>query len=60
MVEITDDHEETFVIKSNIEGRVRLSGGGRAHSRAIYGPRDVASESKVGNRRKHQLHKYYN
>ena len=58
VVEITDDHEEIIVIKSNVEGRIRLSGGSR--SRTIYGPQDVASESKAENRRKHQLHKYYN
>ena len=54
---ITDGLQSIEVIKSDIEGRVRLSGGSR--SRTIYGPQDVASEKKLEERRKHQLKRYY-
>ena len=63
------DHEKAFVvlihgekaalhrIESNVEGRIRLSGGSR--SRTSYGPQDVASETKIDRRRKHHLQDYY-
>ena len=63
------DHEKAFIVaaagerkkmrrlESNVEGRVRLSGGSR--SRSPYGPQDIASESKREERRKHQLRRYY-
>jgi hypothetical protein len=44
-------------IDSDVEGRVRLSGGSR--STIPYGPQDVASERKVEERRKHHLRGYY-
>ena len=53
-------HEEKAALhclESNVEGRIRLSGGSR--SRTPYGPQDVASERKVEGRRKHHLQQYY-
>jgi hypothetical protein len=57
IVTIVDGQESIDIIKSDIEGRVRLSGGSR--SRTIYGPQDVASEKKIEERRKYQLRRYY-
>ncbi|UCB44457.1 MAG: hypothetical protein JSV25_09540 [Spirochaetota bacterium] len=63
------DHEKAFVvilydgkdklklIKSNIAGHVRLSGGSRTKS--PYGPQNVASERKVEEKRRHHLQDYY-
>jgi hypothetical protein len=44
IVTIIDGQESVEIIKSDIEGKIRLSGGSR--SRTIYGPQDVASEKK--------------
>ena len=49
--------ESTARIDSNVEGRVRLSGGSR--SATPYGPQDIRSERKVEERRKHHLRRYY-
>jgi hypothetical protein len=49
--------EGTTKIDSNVEGRVRLSGGSR--SATPYGPQDIRSERKVEERRKHHLRGYY-
>ncbi|KPK30736.1 MAG: hypothetical protein AMK69_02625 [Nitrospira bacterium SG8_3] len=57
LVFIVADKETTTSIESNVEGRVRLSGGSR--SRTPYGPQDVASERKKEERHKHQLRRYY-
>jgi hypothetical protein len=57
IVTIIDGQESVEIIKSDIEGKIRLSGGSR--SRTIYGPQDVASEKKIEERRKHQLRRYY-
>lgn len=57
LVFIFPDKETTTAIESNVEGRVRLSGGSR--SRTPYGPQDVASERKKEERHKHQLRRYY-
>jgi hypothetical protein len=57
LVFILADKETTTSIESNVEGRVRLSGGSR--SRTPYGPQDVASERKNEERHKHQLRRYY-
>lgn len=46
LVFIVADKETTTCIESNVEGRVRLSGGSR--SATTYGPQDVASERKKG------------
>jgi hypothetical protein len=57
LVFIDADKETTTSIESNVEGRVRLSGGSR--SGTPYGPQDVASEGKKEERHKHQLRRYY-
>ncbi len=49
--------ESTARIDSNVEGRVRLSGGSR--SATPYGPQDIRSERKVEERRRHHLRRYY-
>jgi len=54
---LKDEKETITSIKSNVEGRVRLSGGSR--SATPYGPQDVASERKKEERNKHQLRRYY-
>lgn len=54
---IEDGVESISRIDSNVEGRVRLSGGSR--SATHYGPQEIASERKVEGRRKHHLRRYY-
>ena len=54
---IEDGLESISRIDSNVEGRVRLSGGSR--SATHYGPQEIASERKVEERRKHHLRRYY-
>jgi stalled ribosome rescue protein Dom34 len=51
------EEASVHLIQSNVEGRIRLSGGSR--SRTPYGPQDVASEGKIERRRKHHLQDYY-
>jgi stalled ribosome rescue protein Dom34 len=50
--------EETSVqtIVSQVERQTRLSGGSRSAS--PYGPQDVASESRMGERLQHQMRRY--
>ena len=50
--------EAIITIESGVEKHVRLSGGARS-AKTPYGPQDVAVESKMEDRRKHQLHEYY-
>lgn len=57
LVNIENDRETIKVIESNVEKRVRLSGGSRTAS--PYGPQDVASESKRDDRYRHHLDAYY-
>jgi len=45
-------------IESNIERRVRLSGGSRSR-KTPYGPQEIAVDSKQESRVKQQLHEYY-
>ena len=58
IVAIKNDEATIKVIESNVERRVRLSGGSRTAT--AYGPQDVASESKRDERHKHHLSAYYN
>ena len=57
IVFIKGEREETISIESGAEGHIRLSGGSR--SKSPFGPQEVASEQKMGERRKHQLQRYY-
>jgi hypothetical protein len=57
VVTIKNDKEFIRVIESNVEPRVRLSGGSRTAS--PYGPQEVASEGKRDERYRHHLHAYY-
>ena len=57
LVTIKNDKEVMRVIESNVEPRVRLSGGSRTAS--PYGPQEVASESKRDERYRHHLDVYY-
>lgn len=57
IVSIEGEEVNTHVIESDVEKRVRLSGGSR--STTPYGPQDVASESKRDERYKHHLNLYY-
>jgi hypothetical protein len=57
VVTIDGDDVATRTIESGVTGRFRLSGGSR--SATPWGPQDVASESKMEERHKHQLQKYY-
>ena len=45
-------------IESDVEKHIRLSGGSRA-GKTPYGPQDIAVDSKIDDRRKRQLQKYY-
>jgi hypothetical protein len=57
IVSIDNSREHTVYIRSNVEGRFRLSGGSR--SSKAYGPQEVASERKIEEKRKHHLQRYY-
>ena len=57
VITIKSDKELMHVIESNVEPRVRLSGGSRTAS--PYGPQEVASESKRDERYRHHLDVYY-
>ena len=55
----TDGKQETVErIESNIERRVRLSGGSRSR-KTPYGPQEIAVDSKQESRVKQQLNEYY-
>lgn len=58
IVAIKNDEATIKVIASNVERRVRLSGGSRTAT--AYGPQDVASERKRDEKYKHHLGAYYN
>ena len=57
IVGISGEEENKTIIESNVDGRIRLSGGSR--SRTPFGPQEVVSEKKMEERRKHQLGRYY-
>ena len=57
IVSILEKGEEISHIESDFEGHFRLSGGSR--SPTPYGPQETSSETKQKERRKHQLHRYY-
>ena len=54
---VTTEGEETTFPPSDVQGRIRISGGSR--SRTPYGSQDVVSESKMRERRNLQLTRYY-
>jgi hypothetical protein len=58
IVSITDEGETIERVKSNVERKVRLSGGSRT-GKTPYGPQQVAVDGKQEDRIKRQLHKYY-
>jgi stalled ribosome rescue protein Dom34 len=57
VVTIENDKEMVQVIASNVERRVRFSGGSRTAT--PYSPQDVASEGKRDERYRHHLDAYY-
>ena len=58
IVSITDEGETIERVKSNVERKVRLSGGSRT-AKTPYGPQQVAVEGKQEDRIKRQLREYY-
>ena len=50
--------ETTIAIESGVEKHLRLSGGARTR-KTPYGPQDVTVDTKIDDRRKHQLQDYY-
>jgi hypothetical protein len=54
----TGDQEMVERIASDIERRVRLSGGSRSH-KTPYGPQEISVDGKQESRVKRQLHGYY-
>ena len=58
IVSITDDGETIERVESNIERKVRLSGGSRTGN-TPYGPQQIAVDGKQEDRIKHQLREYY-
>jgi len=57
VVTIKNEKEAVQVIESNVEPRVRFSGGSRTAT--PYSPQDVASEGKRDERFRHHLDAYY-
>jgi hypothetical protein len=56
---VFDSNQELLeYIESNIERRVRLSGGSRSR-KTPYGPQEISVDSKQEDRVKRQLRKYY-
>jgi hypothetical protein len=56
---LTTGNQETIEhIESDIERRVRLSGGSRSR-KTPYGPQEIAVDGKQESRVKRQLHDYY-
>jgi stalled ribosome rescue protein Dom34 len=58
IVTITDYGETINRIESEIERKVRLSGGSRA-GKTPYGPQQVSVDGRQEERIKRQLHRYY-
>jgi hypothetical protein len=50
--------ETTITIDSEVEKHVRLSGGSGSR-KTPYGPQDISVDSKIDDRRRHQLQEYY-
>jgi hypothetical protein len=58
-LEFEQEEKETVItIESGVEKHLRLSGGARTRN-TPYGPQDIAVDSKIDDRRKHQLQDYY-
>ena len=57
IVSIGEDKETVNTIVSNVEGRIRLSGGYRAST--PYGPQEGPSEGRREERRRQKLRQYY-
>lgn len=57
LVTLEDEKETITKLESGVESHYRLSGGSR--SSTPYGPEDAVSEKKPEERRKHELHRYY-
>ncbi len=51
------EREKITTLESGVEPHLRLAGGAR--SSTPYGPEDIVSEKKPEERRKHELHRYY-
>lgn len=58
VVSITDEAETITKIESDIERKVRLSGGSRT-AKTPYGPQQVSVDGKQEQRLKRQLRQYY-
>ncbi len=58
VVSITDEGETITKIESDIERKVRLSGGSRT-AKTPYGPQQVSVDGKQEQRLKRQLRQYY-
>ena len=58
IVTITDDGETIERVESNVERKVRLSGGSRT-GKTPYGPQQVAVDGKQEARIERQLRRYY-
>lgn len=58
IVSITDEGESIKRIESDIERKIRLSGGSRA-GKTPFGPQQVAVDGKQESRIRRQLHRYY-
>jgi hypothetical protein len=58
IISITDDGENIERVESNVERKVRLSGGSRT-GKTPYGPQQVAVDGKQETRMKRQLRNYY-
>ena len=56
--ELNSDQEMIERIESNIERRVRLSGGSRTR-KTPYGPQEISVDSKLEDRFKLQIRQYY-
>jgi len=52
------EKEIITLIESGVEKHIRLSGGSRMR-KTPYGPQDISVDSKIDDRRKLQLRKYY-
>ena len=57
LVSINNKDVKLTKIESHADSNYRLSGGSR--SKTPYGPQDIAAEGKADDRRKQQLHRYY-
>ncbi|MBC7187370.1 MAG: hypothetical protein H5U38_10085 [Calditrichaeota bacterium] len=58
IVYLDGKEESTRIIESDVEPRIRVTGGSR--SATPYGPQESAAERKREERRKHQMEAYYN